>query len=62
MCTHHWMINSANIGTCKNCGIVKDFNPKIALTKQEKRAVYLPFNNSFYSQGRIICQEESFVQ
>jgi len=37
---------------------VKDFNPKIALTKQEKRAVFLPFDNSFYLQGRIICQEK----
>jgi hypothetical protein len=24
-CPHHWMINSDNVGTCKLCGLVRDF-------------------------------------
>jgi len=25
-CIHHWIIDSNNIGTCRKCGEVRDFN------------------------------------
>jgi len=51
------MIDSCDKGVCKKCGKIKDFSPKIVLTKAEKKALFLPFNHWFYSQGEKICQE-----
>ena len=28
-CIHHWIIDSLNIGTCRKCGEVRDFNRQL---------------------------------
>ena len=35
-CIHHWIIDSNEVGRCKNCGTVRDFlQGKPQLTKKE---------------------------
>ena len=54
MCVHHWMLDSFNQGTCKRCGVKRDFSePPIKLTKFEKSLFRVIFNHDFYMRGKL---------
>lgn len=61
-CKHYWLVDRCNVGTCKYCGEVRDFQPAIDKTSGEASSLEHPLRHGVSLDRFLNTKADYYMQ